>query len=62
MSYDLPEFDKLREMAQHNPEELERLRVRLCDQLIQDAPEKHRRNFDRKRSLITIHSKRSLRD
>ena len=45
MSYDLPEFDKLREMAQHNPEELERLRVRLCDQLIQDAPERHRRKL-----------------
>lgn len=45
MSYDLPEFDKLREMAQRNPEELEKLRVQLCDQLIQDAPEKYRRKL-----------------
>lgn len=45
MSYDLPEFDKLREMAQNNPEQLERLRMELCDQLIQDAPEKYRRKL-----------------
>jgi len=45
MSYDLPEFDKLREMAQNDPEALERLRVELCDQLIQEAPEKYRRKL-----------------
>lgn len=45
MSYDLPEFDKLREMAQRNPEELEQLRVQLCDQLIQEAPEQYRRKL-----------------
>ncbi|NIR25446.1 MAG: DUF3135 domain-containing protein, partial [Gammaproteobacteria bacterium] len=45
MSYDLPEFDKLREMAEQDPEQLERLRVELCDRLIQDAPEKYRRKL-----------------
>ncbi|MBA53628.1 MAG: hypothetical protein CMK89_04170 [Pseudomonadales bacterium] len=45
MSYDLPEFDKLREMAQRDPEALERLRVELCDRLIQEAPEKYRRKL-----------------
>lgn len=45
MSYDLPEFDKLREMAQRNPEQLERLRIELCDQLIQEAPEQYRRKL-----------------
>ena len=45
MSYDLPEFDKLREMAQRDPEQLEQLRVQLCDQLIQDAPEQYRRKL-----------------
>ncbi|AUM11867.1 DUF3135 domain-containing protein [Ketobacter alkanivorans] len=45
MSYDLPEFDKLREMAQRDPEQLERLRIQLCDQLIQEAPEQYRRKL-----------------
>ena len=45
MHYDLPDFDKLREMAQHDPEGLERLRVQLCDQLIQSAPEAYRRKL-----------------
>ncbi|HAG96573.1 MAG: hypothetical protein CMK83_23720 [Pseudomonadales bacterium] len=45
MSYDLPEFDKLREMAQRDPEQLERLRIELCDRLIQEAPEKYRRKL-----------------
>ena len=45
MSYDLPEFDKLREMAKQNPEQLEKLRAELCDQLIQEAPEEHRRRL-----------------
>lgn len=45
MRYVLPEFDQLREMAQHDPEGLERLRVQLCDQLIQSAPEAYRRKL-----------------
>ncbi len=45
MSITLPEFDTLREMAQNDPEGLERLRVQLCDQLIQNAPEAYRRKL-----------------
>ncbi|HVL02402.1 MAG TPA: DUF3135 domain-containing protein [Dongiaceae bacterium] len=45
MRYVLPEFDQLREMAQKDPEGLERLRMQLCDQLIQSAPEAYRRKL-----------------
>ena len=45
MSYELPEFDKLREMAENSPEQLEELRRKLCDRLIQDAPERYRRKL-----------------
>lgn len=45
MRYVLPEFDQLREMAQTDPEGLERLRMQLCDQLIQSAPEAYRRKL-----------------
>ena len=45
MRYVLPEFDQLRQMAQKDPEGLERLRVQLCDQLIQSAPEAYRRKL-----------------
>lgn len=45
MHYELPSFDVLREMAQRDPEALERLRVQLCDQLIQDAPPAYRRKL-----------------
>ena len=42
---ELPEFDVLREMAQNNPEQLEQLRMELCDQLIQEAPGDVRRRL-----------------
>ncbi len=45
MSYVLPEFDQLREMAQNNPEGLEQLRRELVDQFIQGAPEAYRRKL-----------------
>lgn len=45
MNYTLPEFDKLKEMAQNDPEGLERLRMQLCNQLIQSAPEAYRRKL-----------------
>lgn len=45
MHYELPSFDVLKEMAQKDPEALERLRVQLCDQLIQDAPPAYRRKL-----------------
>ena len=41
----LPSFDKLRELAQNNPEELERLRIELVEQLIHEAPEPYRRKL-----------------
>lgn len=45
MHYELPSFDVLREMAQKDPDALERLCVQLCDQLIQDAPPAYRRKL-----------------
>jgi len=45
MGYELPEFDTLKEMAENNPEQLEQLRIELCDRLIQEAPEKYRRKL-----------------
>lgn len=34
----LPDFDTLRDLARENPEELERLRVALCQKVIDEAP------------------------
>lgn len=45
MSITLPDFEVLREMAEQDPEGLERLRIELCDQLIQSAPAKYRRRL-----------------
>lgn len=45
MSSELPNFDELLKLAQENPEELEALRKRLCDNLIQNAPQKYRRRL-----------------
>ncbi|PIE41109.1 MAG: hypothetical protein CSA49_04955 [Gammaproteobacteria bacterium] len=45
MQHNLPNFDKLKELAESNPEELERLRTELCEQLIHEAPEKYRRKL-----------------
>lgn len=45
MQHDLPSFDKLRELAQNDPTELERLRIELCEQIIHDAPEQYRRRL-----------------
>lgn len=45
MSITLPDFDVLQEMAEQDPEGLERLRIELCDQLIQSAPAKYRRRL-----------------
>ena len=41
----LPHFDKLKDMAQHNPTGLERLRIELVEQLIHEAPEEYRRRL-----------------
>ncbi|MGB3621990.1 DUF3135 domain-containing protein [Ketobacter sp. MCCC 1A13808] len=45
MNHALPDFDQLKEMAENNPEQLEQLRIQLCEQVIQDAPEKYRRKL-----------------
>ena len=34
----LPDFDTLREMAKHDPEGLEQLRLQLCQRVIDNAP------------------------
>ncbi|MCG8317349.1 MAG: DUF3135 domain-containing protein [Pseudomonadales bacterium] len=45
MKHNLPNFDKLRDLAQNNPTELERLRIEMCEQLIHEAPEQYRRKL-----------------
>ena len=41
----LPEFDELLKLAENNPEELEKLRRTLVDQVIQAAPERLQRRL-----------------
>lgn len=41
----LPDFDTLVHLARTNPDELEQLRVRLCNDLIERAPEASRRRL-----------------
>ena len=41
----LPSVDELLKMAEHQPDELEKLRIMLCEQLIQGAPEEQRRKL-----------------
>ena len=40
----LPDFDTLKDMARHRPDELEALRIALCNKVIDEAPDhaKHR--------------------
>lgn len=45
----LPAFDTLLDLAQHDPEALERLRQTLCEQVIANAPETGR---ERLRGLL----------
>ena len=59
MRYVLPEFDQLREMAQKDPEGLERLRVQLCDQLIQSAPEAYRRKLRGRQFRVDMERRRA---
>lgn len=42
----LPDFDTLRDMARHNPEELEHLRLALCQKVIDDAPASARQRLE----------------
>lgn len=41
----LPDFDTLVHLAKTNPDELEQLRIRLCNDLIERAPEASRRRL-----------------
>ncbi len=45
MSSTLPDFDTLVHLARTKPEELEQLRIRLCNDLIERAPEASRRRL-----------------
>lgn len=42
----LPEFDELVKLAENNPEELEKLRRTLVEQVIQSAPERLQRRLE----------------
>lgn len=41
----LPEFEELVKLAKNNPEELERLRQKACDELIEQAPVEYQRKL-----------------
>ena len=45
MPNNIPAFDDLVALSKQNPQELEALRTRLCDQLIDSAPEPQRRRL-----------------
>ncbi len=45
MYYQLPDFDKLLELAEKQPGELERVRIELCERVIAEAPEAYRRKL-----------------
>lgn len=44
-SLELPDFDQLVKLAQEDPEALEALRKKLCEALIQQAPESYQRRL-----------------
>lgn len=41
----LPSFDELRSMAEQRPEDLERLRERMINEILEDLPEPRRRRL-----------------
>ena len=45
MMYELPDFDKLLDLAEHDPTALEKLRIELCEKVIREAPEDYRRRL-----------------
>lgn len=59
MTSALPDFDDLVKLAQENPEELENLRQRLCDELIQSAPQEYRRRLRGIQFQIDMERKRA---
>ena len=42
---ELPDFERLKYLAEQKPEELEQLRMRYCQELIDNAPERFRRKL-----------------
>lgn len=58
MSAALPAFDTLLEMARQDPEGLERLRRRLCEQVIRRTPENSPREERLRRLLWRIEAER----
>ena len=42
---ELPDFESLKYLAETNPDELEQLRQRCCQELIDNAPERFRRRL-----------------
>ena len=65
MDIQLPDVDDLMQMAQDDPEALERLREQLCAQVIANAPRQYQRrlnglqfqiNMERMRANNSLHS------
>ncbi|MGB5324374.1 MAG: DUF3135 domain-containing protein [Pseudomonadales bacterium] len=54
----LPDFDTLRNIARNNPEGLERLRVALCQKVIEEAPEHSRARLEG--LMFQINARRKL--
>lgn len=54
----LPDFDTLRSMAKNDPEELESLRIALCNKVIDEAPEHAKPRLHG--LMFQINSRRSL--
>lgn len=45
MSSTFPDFEELMKLAKENPAELERIRQKACEDIIQKAPEKYQRKL-----------------
>lgn len=54
----LPDFDTLRDLARDNPEELENLRIALCQKVIDEAPSHAKHRLEG--LLFQINARRSL--
>jgi hypothetical protein len=54
----LPDFDTLREMAKNDPEELENLRLALCNKVINEAPDHAKQRLQG--LMFQINSRRQL--
>jgi len=54
----LPDFDTLRDLARDNPEELENLRIALCQKVIDEAPSQSKPRLEG--LLFQINARRKL--